>query len=230
MNWLSLGENCLSDAILHRHGIKTTASPFSHGRSNVEYATQADATNFKGFLHRRNLEPGFANGKPVLRSRLYTSTPGLFRRSCSQGFEITHHDPIKNADHRRSFERKISRWISIRDSDDDVAFLYHHRATGSDADISRVVEKLDLFARQYSRARQRRCFVLCIVQNLIPAESHRAYCIEELAERIWTARIDSYEAWSGGGPQFWALNDDDLIGDVLRAARALFACQALFAA
>ncbi|MFJ5369320.1 DUF1796 family putative cysteine peptidase, partial [Bosea sp. CER48] len=45
-NWLSLGENCLPDNILERNGLKMFSTPFSHGRSNIEYAIQLHSEGY----------------------------------------------------------------------------------------------------------------------------------------------------------------------------------------
>lgn len=50
MLWLSLGENCLSDAILKRHGLKSFSTPFSLCRSNVDVVNQATEQSFTGLL------------------------------------------------------------------------------------------------------------------------------------------------------------------------------------
>lgn len=44
MIWLSLGENCLSDNILSRHSLKSFSTPFSHARSNIDYALELEKT------------------------------------------------------------------------------------------------------------------------------------------------------------------------------------------
>jgi Putative papain-like cysteine peptidase (DUF1796) len=227
VHWLSLGENCLSDAILKRHGLRSQATPFSHGRSNIEYAIQADGSDFRGLLKRRNLVRDVVDGKPVLRSLLYTASPGLFCHSSSQGFELTHHDPIWNLRHRLSYMRKIARWISLRGSPDEVVFLYHHRLGTSPSNIRLVVEKLSAFSVQYSANRSRKCFILCLVQNIVPPGASRTFAIEEMTDRIWIIRIDSYSTWTGNGRQFWALDDDDMIALALDAARSKFAFQSL---
>ena len=42
MYWLSLGENCLPDNVLQRHGRKTLSTVFSSGRSNIDYAVSLE--------------------------------------------------------------------------------------------------------------------------------------------------------------------------------------------
>lgn len=229
MKWLSLGENCLPDAILERHGLKFASSPFSHGRSNIDYAIQADRSNFKGFLNKRNLVSAEFLGKPVLRSRLYTCEPDIFRRSVSNGFELTHHNPLTNSADLRSLKRKIARWIEVRSGKDDVAFLYHHRLVPGTRKLDRLVLKLDQLAATYSAHRRRRCFILCLVQEIVESDAERRFELREHAHQIWIAKIYCQDVWEGDGDRFFALRDDDLIGNALRAASSAFACQGLLA-
>lgn len=47
--YLSFGENCLTDRLLERHGLKSFATPFSWGLSNVEYILQIEKDKYKDF-------------------------------------------------------------------------------------------------------------------------------------------------------------------------------------
>lgn len=52
----SVGENCLADNILARNGLKSFSSPYSSGRSNIEYILAFEKEAFSDFLNQKYLK------------------------------------------------------------------------------------------------------------------------------------------------------------------------------
>ncbi|MDD2884820.1 MAG: DUF1796 family putative cysteine peptidase [Dechloromonas sp.] len=210
--WLSLGENCLPDDILRRHGKKIFSSPYSNGRTNIDYALALESENYKNLISPAYLVRGEAFGQGVVRSTHYQCAP-IFDASCSAGFEFSHHDPLGSTDDRASFQRKIDRLLKIR-GQESVVFLYHHRWTER-SDLPRLREKLQQFARFYT-APGVRCVMVLFYQNLT-APKETSYLTE------WPVTGDQMEFtfhtrdyWMGTDQEiFWARNDDALIVSML---------------
>lgn len=49
--YVSIGENCLTDNILDRFNIKSFSTPYSHGRSNIEYAIHLESEKYQNLLN-----------------------------------------------------------------------------------------------------------------------------------------------------------------------------------
>lgn len=48
---VSFGENCLTDNILSRNDLKSFSTPYSSGRSNIEYILAHEKEYFNDFLN-----------------------------------------------------------------------------------------------------------------------------------------------------------------------------------
>lgn len=107
--WLSLGENCLTDNILQRHGVKSFSTPFSHSRSNIDDALMLERNNFEGLLEKMNLRYDYVGKTKVVRSTLYNTCETIYNELHMKGFEFSHHDIIASENKRKSLQRKIQR-------------------------------------------------------------------------------------------------------------------------
>lgn len=125
-HYISLGENCLTDNILERFGIKSFATPYSHGRSNIDYAIHLEREKYIDLLKIDFLYYGYAGKTKVVRNLHYSKSDNIFNEMHVKGFEFTHHDVINNETHRESYERKIERMLSIDDKS-KIKFYYHYR-------------------------------------------------------------------------------------------------------
>jgi len=213
MLWLSLGENYLTDGLLKRHGKKSLSTPYSHGRSNIDYALQLEKIGYDVLLENKLLEIGDAFGDRVIRSTCITQADQIFDPAHLKGFELTHHDVIVNADHRDSFLRKIDRFSSIRRRQ-DVVFFYHHRACSS-TNIELLRRKLIDFKNLYSNE-QVKCFIVLFYQNISNSEKSRRVSISNNCRGLIECVFYTKERWEGSVPSvFWAHTDDDLIGEMI---------------
>lgn len=214
MKWLSLGENCLPDDILNRHGLKSFSTPFSSGRTNIDYVLQASRSNFSGLMDPENLVRGHADGSDVVRSILYSCDTEIYSPSVSCGFEFTHHDVISNESHRASFGRKIERWIDLRDSGEKAVFLYHHR-TQQTKPPNRLFEKLSLLLDDFPTSH-----IVFFYQEIVRPE-HRHVAVRPIQDRLIVAKFATDCIWAGKDPNvFWARRDDDLVTEMLAQAHA----------
>ncbi|QBC43668.1 DUF1796 family putative cysteine peptidase [Iodobacter fluviatilis] len=163
--WLSLGENCLSDNILQRHGLKSFSSPYAASRSNIDYVIALEKENYASILLKENLVYEDAWGKKVVRSTSIINADDIYEPSCSKGFEFTHHDPISSINDRNSFQRRIQRLNEFRKKK-DVVFLYHHRITER-SNLIKLREKFSTFISFYL-GNQSNCHLIFFYQTLIP--------------------------------------------------------------
>lgn len=215
MKWLSIGENCLPDDILNRHGLKSFSSPFSSGRTNIDYVVQATRSDFSNILEPDNLTRAEVSGTKVVRSTLYTCDAELYANSVTRGFEFTHHDVISNQAHRSSFARKTQRWLDLRATHEDAAFLYHHRS-GERRSLERLINKLRVFLEDFDNG-----WVVLFHQEIV-AHEERHVTVNDLGDRLIEAKFFTARVWEGSDPNvFWARNDDDLILEMLKSAQAL---------
>ena len=86
--FLSFGENCLTDNILERHHIKSFSTPYSSGRSNIEYILQIERARFEDFLNPEYLEYTEFDGRRVVRLRQYTQVDNTYNPWHMNGFEF----------------------------------------------------------------------------------------------------------------------------------------------
>lgn len=123
--YVSFGENYLTDNILSRYNIKSFTTPYSHGRSNIEYLNAIENDNFAYFIDPDYLKYEDSYGKQVVRSIYYTKQNNIYENSVMQGFEFTHHDVLNNPIHIDAFNRRINRLKVL--SNAHLYIFYHHR-------------------------------------------------------------------------------------------------------
>jgi hypothetical protein len=217
--WLSLGENCLSDRILQRHGLKSFNTPFSSGRTNIDYALACETAGYEGLLDPSQLRYQDVFGKPVVRSIRYANADPIFAPEVSNGFEFSHHDLIVDEASRESFQRKVDRLQQIKRDGENTVFLYHHRHQNTPS-IPRVIEKLNAFRSHYTTMPGQRCFVLLLTQTIDPNVEISACDVHQVSTDLLHCSICTKHIWAGDG-DFWAEKDDHLIAHALSIARGL---------
>lgn len=216
---LSLGENCLPDDVLARHGLKAFSSPYPAALSTLDHALQLEEEGYRGLLDRDTLELDPAEPEAVVRNTRYRCDPTYHRRHIA-GFGFAHHDPIGDESHRASFRRKIARLDGLRGRR-DVCFLYHHRLNPH-GDLDAIVRKAHRFARFY-RSDEARCRVVIFTQELVASPAERGV-VEWSAGDIGLYVVKTLRAWGGLDPEdLWARRDDDLLVRMLALAGLLLA-------
>lgn len=212
--WLSLGENCLPDDVLKRHSRKSFSTPYSSGRSNIDYALQLERTGYDGLLSKENLAFGDAWGTRVVRSSIVVRSDNIFEPGCSKGFEFTHHNPLESESDRLSYERKISRLLDIRGTR-NVLFLYHHRQN-KNSNLHQVIEKLLEFSRFYS-SEHAECRIALFHQSASNSPLARSLTIGFNSKTLIEFIFETEHIWAGADSRiFWGRNDDDLFEEMFR--------------
>jgi len=210
--WLSLGENCLPDDILKRHSRKSFSTPYSSGRTNIDYAIFLESENYSELLSKENLVYGDAWGTKVVRSNYVTKSDDIYELGCSKGFEFTHHDPISSPKDLESCRRKIQRLLNLRGKR-NVLFMYHHRRNAR-SDINKIKDKLRCFQSKY-RSDGVECLVVLFYQSVVK-KSER--CVEFMGQSdgLFEFAFFTEHLWGGNDPNvMWALNDEDLIRQMI---------------
>jgi hypothetical protein len=218
MQWLSMGENCLPDDILKRHGRKSFSTPFSPCRSNIDYVLQLEREGYDQLLDPVKMVVGDAWGKRVIRSTTVINCAPLFDPAHRLGFEFTHHDPIASAEDRESFRRKIERLAKVKGSE-DVVFLYHHRRN-KNSDLAIVRSTLAELIGHYE-SENARCNVVLFQQTLVAQAEDRRLESLGMQNGVIEFVLHTQKVWGGTvADEFWARTDDDLLQDMLQQAEA----------
>ena len=213
---LSLGENCLSDGILERHGLKTFNTPYSGTRSNIDYAIKLEREGYSRLLDRDALEHGWAGPTKVVHNVKMQCEP-LYSELHSQGFEFTHHNVIDNEADRESFRRKIARLDLLRGRG-HLCFLYHYRLN-TNSDVPAIVAKATTFADFYSRG-ERGCRVVVFTQAIVDHPDKRDVVEVAASDTVSAYVLKTLEVWCGDDQDvFWARKDDDLLGRMFQLAK-----------
>jgi len=210
--WLSLGENCLPDDVLSRHGRKSFSTPFSSGRTNIDYALELEAKNYDGLLIKSNLQYFDAWSTKVVRSTLINQSEDIYDASCMKGFEFTHHDPIASQKDLESLTRKVERMLSLK-GNESVVFLYHHRKNPR-SDLKKLLRKLVKFNEFYSNEFCK-SYIVLFYQTLCMDEAHRRIILGYSDKSILEFNFHTKFFWQGADPLvFWAKSDDDLFSEM----------------
>lgn len=215
--YLSIGENCLPDNILQRHGIKSFSTPFSSGRGNLDYILALEKSNYNGLFDKANLTYEVdVNGKKVVRSNLITHCDNIYFLPHRSKLEFTHHDLIGSDTDRKNIQRRVKRMQKIKGRK-NVAFFYHYRINENSNPIA-LFRKADELAQLYSRGRIR-CHIIIFTQKIISNPTERSVYYKEISSRIHFYEFLTEKIWTGPDQDiFWAKMDDDLVKKMLNHA------------
>jgi len=191
--FLSLGENCLTDNILNRHGVKSFSTPYSHARSNLDYALLLEGSCYDGFLDVQNFHYDSIDETKVIRSHSITPCDDIYDDRHMQGFEFTHHDIIASQKDRESIQRKISRLQTLKGKKNFV-FFYHHRINPrSQLDV--IFEKASKF-REYYAVQGKTCQMVIFSQQIIHDASERKLEYKKIKPNIHYFVFSTHFSWS----------------------------------
>lgn len=205
---VSIGENCLTDNILHRHELKSFSTPYSHCRSNLDYALQLEEQDYSELLNPENLCYEDFNGLTVIRNHSFFNDP-IFHGFHINGFEFTHHDVIKNSDHIESYRRKIERLI-IKRNESCFRFFYHYRYS-ENFNLDEITKKAEKFLSFYKSG----CKFIIFTQNIIPREVQKHIDAKSQNENIILFTFNTHDLWAGDNDDvFWARVDDNLFKEM----------------
>ncbi len=209
--YLSFGENCLTDNILNRHGIKSFTTPYSHGLSNIEYIIQLENDRYANFLNPEYLHFVESGGKQVLRLTCCTKIKNSYEKICMNGFEFTHHDVKKNINHKEAFTRRVNNLLNLNNK--NLFIFYHHRYCPS-TNIKKLLSDLYRLRLLYLN-RCQQVDVIMFTQIIVeePSERKLEYKFKN-GIHVFTFR--TLNIWRGADLDvFWAKCDDDLVQEML---------------
>lgn len=203
---VSLGENCLTDGILQRHCLKTFTSPYSHGRSNIEYINAIEEDDYKYFFEKDCLRYEECEGETVVRNKYYSSLTNTYDDSVMKGFEFTHHDLINNEDHIKKFNRRVKR---MKKHYRNIYLFYHHRYC-EETNEPRLLEELHKLYDRYSQ-KDSNVYVVMFTQIIVNTIEQRKVVYTQ-KNGIHCFYFYTQQVWEGADNDvFWAKVDDDLI-------------------
>lgn len=216
--FVSFGENCLSDNIIERHGLKLFTSPFSHGRTNVEYILQFEADNYKNFLNTEYIQYESLEGKKVPRLKTYNIIKNDYHELHKKGFEFTHHDVIASDSIRLKFQQRVEDLQKFKKSK-RIIILYHHRinpSTNNEILLNDLHELKEIYSKgKYSSE------VVCFAQKIINDQKERKL-VHKILNGIHFFEFHTLKIWEGEDQDtFWARCDEDLITEMVSQMKKL---------
>jgi hypothetical protein len=207
--YLSLGENCLTDDILKRNALKSFSTPYSSGRTNIQYALFNEKTDFQDLLKREYLVYGKTGDENVVLNTNFPKVDSIFSKIHMNGFEFTHHDVIANDKERESLQRKVSRLLDIR-GNKNITFLYHYRLNNNmnyNLLHKNAADFISFYKPEVTNSK-----IVIFSQKIISDNSERRVEIKEITPYVYNVVFYVQDVWAGTDvSQFWAKNDDDLI-------------------
>jgi len=213
---VSLGENCLTDAVLARHGVKAFTTPYSHGRSNLDYILQLEADHYADLLSVQYLIYEQVGTKTVVRNRYYLQCDPIYKPLHCKGFEFTHHDVIANLAHRKSYVRKIARLQKYKGKKHYI-FFYHYRLCPNQ-DYKKLIEKMITLQKYYALG-EKCCEINIFTQEIIYHKAQRTVHVTQYAPGIRLFVLRTLQPWEGNNDDhIWAKQDDDLLQIMLSSA------------
>lgn len=204
---VSLGENCLTDNVLSRNDLKTFSSPFSSGRSNIEYVLNFEKENYSDFLNPHYLNYELCGKKEVPRNKKYVETKNVYHASCMNGVEFTHHDVICNTKKRTRIAKRCARLQDL--SNQNVVFVYHNRYC-QETDKKYLISCFKEIEQIYE-LRNNRVQIYIFTQGKVSVKEDRKIECEVIGNiKMYT--LYTLSIWEGDDEDiFWARCDDDLL-------------------
>lgn len=207
----SIGENCLADDILARNGLKSFSSPYASGRSNIEYLLAFENEGFKDFLNPEYLVYENTSENKVARNKKYVGVNNSYHKSCTNGFEFTHHDVIGDNAMTDTIRKRCRRMTKLRNK--NIVMLYHHRYC-QETDEQLLLKNLSELAGIY-KSRKNRVNIYMFTQIIVHTDAERK------AEHYVDNGINVYKfhtcsVWGGDNEEIlWARCDNDLLREMI---------------
>lgn len=204
---LSMGENCLTDDILSRNDLKSFSSPFSSGRSNVEYVLAFEKEHYLDFLNPNYIKYEILQERQVARNKKYLTTQNKYYELCRNGMEFTHHDVIGDPKKRKQIARRCKRIQNIANK--KVVLVYHNRYC-EETNLGLLVSHFEEIKQIYE-ARNNQVQIIIFTQKIVSTkEERRAESTEINGIKVFI--FHTLNVWEGGNQEiFWARCDDDLL-------------------
>ena len=216
--YVSFGENCLTDNILERHGLKLLTTPFSHGRSNIEYILHLEKDNYTDFLNLDYLNYEEVSGKMVPRLKKYNSIQNEYNSLHKNGFEFTHHDVISDEKIRSKMKERVYNLKKLIGKKKFIIF-YHHRINAT-TDKDLLLGHLCEISKIYS-TKEIKSEIICFTQKIISDFEERSVSYSKM-NGIHFFVFNTINEWGGDDQEiFWAKCDEDLIKEMIFFAKRI---------
>jgi hypothetical protein len=216
--YLSFGENCLTDNILSRYGLKSFTTPFSHCRSNIEYILDMERSNYENFTSGEFLKYGDLNGKPVPRIKSDLLLKNSYHHLHENGIEFPSQDVIKD---NKYWQKVVRRALKLKAflGRGKYILLYHHRVC-ENTNFELLLMHLSELKKYYS-TKEFECQVVLFKQIIVSKESVKKL-IYQKDKDIHIFDFHSHHTWSGRDQRkYWAFTDDSLISKMLKKVKTL---------
>ncbi|MFA6945318.1 MAG: DUF1796 family putative cysteine peptidase [Pedobacter sp.] len=216
--YLSFGENCLTDNILSRYGLKSFTTPFSHCRSNIEYILDLEKNNYDHFVSGEFLKYGDLNGKPVPRLKMDLILENNYHHLLKNGIEFPSQDVIKNQKYWQKVVKRANK-LKIFLGKRKYVLLYHHRVC-EDSDPELLLRHLSELKKYYSTEGYE-CQIVLFKQIIIGKGSEKKLTYQENRD-IHIFDFHTHHTWTGHDQRkYWAFIDDSLISQMLKIVKTL---------
>jgi hypothetical protein len=202
--FISLGENCLVDAVLGKLGLKEESFPFGSSGSNIEYISQIIESDFKDFLNPDCLKKTIVFQLEVVINIAYSNENQIFYQRTPEGFEFAHHNVLEQKD-RDSMERKVNRFRQVMQSGEKIVFIYNYRHH-KNQDVGRMLKLLEEFLHML-RVKYSRKFK-CILFFQTISQNERNFIVKKYNSGLLSAEFVTAHVW-GGNDNWDGRSDDD---------------------
>ena len=207
---MSIGENCLTDDILKRYKFKSFSTPYSSGRTNIDYVIQLETMDHSYFLNNNYLEYGMAYGKTkVVRSKIITNSSNIYANGHMDGFELTHNDIISSMKEKNKIKRRIERMRYYKGKK-NIVFFYHYRYN-ENMNLEKIINKMEILLNIYN-SKQSKSLAVIFTQEIIKLMDRKSIEFLKAKDNILLFTFKTYEFWGGDDQDiFYARVDEDLI-------------------
>lgn len=216
--YLSFGENCLTDNVLSRYGLKSFTTPFSHCRSNIEYILDLERNNYENFVSGEFLKYGDLNGKPVPRLKTDLILKNSYHHLHENGIEFPSQDVIKNQKYWQKVVKRANKLKAFLGKGKYI-LLYHHRVCEGN-NLELLLKHLSELKKYYS-TEEYECQIVLFKQIIISKESEKKLIYQKNKD-INIFDFHTHHTWSGRDQRkYWAFIDDSLISQMLDKIKTL---------
>jgi len=220
MLWLALGENKLADKILERHGLKSFTTPYSQTKSNIDYAIALEKIDYSGLLQEETLYYPNKNNKSIVRSKAIVACDDIFNSMHQKGFEFPQ-DIINSQKQRKIFESTLNRMRKLKESTNEVCFLYFHR-TNPNTNLDLLYSKMRTFLEFYHKNQTNKARVTIFTQKIIENADERTVVQKQLSNDIHFFEFHTLVEWKGNDLNYlYATIDDDLIEKMIEEMKLI---------
>lgn len=212
--YISFGENCLTDNILKRNGLKSFSTPYGNCRSNVEYILQMERDGFADLLNPEYLQSVTNGASKAIRSTKYQTLRNFYEPFHMCGYEFTHYDVIDNPTHRETVQRRCDRLLNLgKDEELFLNIVYFHRPFAN-TDMYLLIDHLNELKKIYE-ARCKHVRVIMFQQIIVNDDSLRRL-EHHVINGVHVYSFFVRNKWGGTDPNvLWARYDDDLIEQMI---------------